>query len=281
MIVHGAQLKIVVRRGEFMVNKVLVSLVIVTLVATISMASPETVFTGTAAWSSTSNWLDGAIPATGWIAYVNGAASVCTVESGYSAVTGAMQIAAGKLVVDSGGNLNVDGSTPGNWSEYNGMVLPLWSAGPSEFVNYGTTTITGDLQVYAGVGTITVNDGLVSVSGMLKLPGWWNGNAHMIINGGTVSVDGLVMQPQSGNATDPATSSIDIKGGKLIIRNTRGYGAITQTYVNVNEIFTSLPGYHIQIGLENGATVVTAVPEPITVSLLGLGGLLIARRSRK
>lgn len=263
-----------------MFKKLFYCCVVGVCVVSVSMGAPQTYPLASGYWNDAGNWLDEGIPDTGWEAMIGGGHTV-TIPSGYNAVTGAIQVDVGTLIVESGATFTVDGSVNGAWDQYTGMVVTLWNT-PAQFITSGTVNITGDLGVFAGSGNITVNDGSVYISGMLNLPAWWSGNAHMVINGGSVSAYGLMMQPQSGNITSPETSSIDIRGGELIIRNTRGYGALVQTYIDVEEIFTSLPGAHLEVTNENGYTVVRAVvPEPAALCLLGLGSLFAVRRNKK
>ncbi len=153
------------------------------------------------------------------------------------------------------------------------------------FYNGATLTINGgslsagnhlDVGGYGG-GTATMNvfGGAITVGGLyLNLNAAANGASYLNLYGGTITDTGAL----SINSTHPAV--IDLRGGTLTVpsgqlgnvnywigsQNILGFG--TAGAVSVDSVST--PGY----------LVITAVPEPATLSLLGAAGLLIVLRRK-
>lgn len=135
----------------------------------------------------------------------------------------------------------------------------------------------GDTWWYSGGPYVTMN-----VNGGLADLNWiWIGG-HLNISGGTMSIPGGVAM--SGNIADDLIR-INVCGGTLILPD-----AFTNT---VNDwlirgillAYGHTPGTDgfdivIDTAVNPGRTTLTAIPEPITITLLGLGGLALIRRKR-
>ena len=130
----------------------------------------------------------------------------------------------------------------------------------------GSLNVTGDLTLgekSTATGTIDMSGGTISCANLVLGVA---GEASISLIEGTIIADSLTMN---------AEGVLDIAGGTLILD-----GEITDitTYGNVLAYSeTGLFNYNYD-SIDN-VTSITAVPEPITVMLLGLGGLLMRRRS--
>lgn len=141
----------------------------------------------------------------------------------------------------------------------------------------GATTAAGDAQIniaYAapGVASLIMDGGTADVDGIVHIG--WGGNGSLILNSGTITVNAIDMAANAG-----ATGTMAITEGKLVIRDwveeqialyiangwITGYGSAENVVVEYDEIANT--------------TTVSAIPEPITLSLLSLGALLLRKRS--
>jgi len=169
----------------------------------------------------------------------------------------------GTINVDAGGTLNTGVITPGGghlWVAMNDGGAPYGQ-------NRGVMNISGTVNVAGmigigtlnavtpsgGVGTVTVLSG-----GVLNL-----GNIHGL---GTSIQPGSVLDIRTGSASGLVTLPGDF------------YDVIL-AYVAAGRITGNGSGSNVVVEYTGTQTLVTAIPEPITLSLLGLGALLLRRRS--
>jgi hypothetical protein len=137
----------------------------------------------------------------------------------------------------------------------------------------GTANLLGHLFVgLSGTGHLQVDSGNINVAGMFGL-GWTGGT-------GTVNLNGGVLHTEQYNFTNAASYSFDITGGEWV-----------ENHFWVNEITALVTAGKITgyggLGTVNVTwdpvlqqTHVTAtIPEPVSICLLGLGALLLRRRS--
>jgi hypothetical protein len=187
------------------------------------------------------------------------------------------------LTVAAGGSV-VTG-TPGydpilNPTGYSGQVILGYYTGNvgALIMDGGTMDITSNFWAgYAGKGILQMNSGTLNVhqyfgpgwnggtaeihldGGVLHTAMWWGGidSIHLAWNNYTFDITGGTWQLE-GFWLDQMQQLID--DGKLT-----GYGSSDNIVVTWDE--------------DNEQTVVTAIPEPISIALLGLGALLIRKRS--
>jgi PEP-CTERM motif len=174
-----------------------------------------------------------------------------------------------KLTID-GGTLNVaDHAFIGQWgTDQIGTIE----------INSGTMNTTllmcgGDTSGAQGDGTLLMNGGTVNISWLLAVAGGYSGTAgagvgHIQLDGGLIDVTG------GGGLIMSTSGSVDIAGGTLIlngnITDMSGYGNVT-AYAGAGSFVYAYDG-----GADR--TTITAIPEPATLVLIGLGSLLIRRK---
>jgi hypothetical protein len=83
------------------------------------------------------------------------------------------------------------------------------------------------------------------------------------------------MKPAAGSGT----ASLEIDGSGEVIVSGNVASSITTNYINTGWIFTTDAGKSVQAVYDNlgGDTVVSVVPEPATIGLLGFGALSLIR----
>jgi len=190
------------------------------------------------------------------------------------------------------------------------QVGTLGTAGPTGTVNIttGTNLTATDPMIighnYFAYGQVLMDDGVVNNHGEIWISRAGLGKLKM--TGGTINSDNATYLGQAGaktdmwatlqlyggtiNCTDLLTARADtsrvtmnVTGGEMILNNDR----VTQVQAYVAAGW--LRGYgvadltHVIITYDsdNNKTHITAVPEPATVLMLGLGGLALIRRKRR
>lgn len=124
---------------------------------------------------------------------------------------------------------------------------------------------------YSGTGVMNMSGGTLDIDGTFGVG--WNGGSL-----GTVNLSGGTITANNWNFT--AGSVMDLSGAGTF-RLPGGWGHVVDARVNDGNIIANAGAgivAHDQIG---GFTVITAVPEPATLTLLGLGAFAALRKRRK
>ncbi|MHC4424764.1 MAG: PEP-CTERM sorting domain-containing protein [Planctomycetota bacterium] len=173
----------------------------------------------------------------------------------------------GVIRVTDGGSL----TTTGGWSAvgYNNTAHMIVETGGS--VSFGEHMWIGLNS--GGPGTLDINGGTVNVAQMIGL-GWDTGTGYVNVNDGGL----LALSNIHG---DGASS---IKGDSLLSINGTGVITLPNDFVGVIETYAGaglIAGDgilgNVQASFADGVTTVV-VPEPASMILLGLGGLLLRRK---
>ena len=176
------------------------------------------------------------------------------------------------VTVAAGGSLVTGGGIyPGQ------LNIGYYVGNTGEFImDGGTATITENLRLgWAGKGILQMNGGTLNTNQMFGI-GWNGGTGEVHLDGG------LLHSAQWWGSTswlDTHNYTFDISGGTWEILGwweaelnlLKDDGWITGYGNSDNVVIAWDPDREI--------TTVTAIPEPITLSLLGLGALLLRRRS--
>jgi hypothetical protein len=182
------------------------------------------------------------------------------------------------LTVGTGGILTVNGQ----------MVLGYFGADgraglPANegrlIMDGGTANLLSHLFVgFTGIGHVQIDSGTLNVAGMFGL-GWNNGSA-------TVDISGGLLNTEQWNFSLASSYNFNFSG----LKTAPGEGEWVQNHfwknelqalVDAGKITTSVPGAHVVVEWDPLAqkTHVFAVPEPISIALLGLGALCLRRKN--
>lgn len=131
--------------------------------------------------------------------------------------------------------------------------------------------------------TVTINGGTVDVGGMFGI-GWDGGSGKVEVNSGLLHLSQWSQDHPSiadGSVLDIEEGTVRIDYWQLDDPETRDLDFGTMEWMVDQGRITAYDGagtVNIDWDAENNQTVLTAVPEPATMSILALGGLFLRRR---
>jgi hypothetical protein len=246
-------------------------------------ASADNAWTGATLdglWSTPGNWSLGVVPAPG----LGQGNTIINNQAGGSTVTvGAGTLASldGDLFAPEWGmTLNVDGGRLTQLSP--GFVFaPVGAAANPSTINVMNggylevqELLIGDNWWFNTAPGVVLN---VSDTSTVKARGWtWIGG-EINLTGGLLDIGGDVNM----NAGGQNNAHVDIAGGTWIVRGA-DISAKVATWIGTGELtaYGGLGSIVVDTLSIPGGTVITAVPEPSSFALLGLGSLLLFRRKR-
>jgi hypothetical protein len=252
-------------------------------------------------WFNSSNWLSSAIPTSAdWTDFRSdnwqaGVGAQPVITAGQTAVTAQIRMNPGygaailPTITVSGGTLNAYkelyiGDAGGNAQFILNSGLVNIGYGGSN----GWTFVGGNV----GNGKLYINGGTFN-AGILGVPKWYGGTTgtgHVYIDGGLLNTAGILIDDSVSANVIEFTKNLADGGGKIVdIQDINDalwtdWQAQVADWVSNGQISTSASA--IQADFSSNGTIRTTeiysvVPEPMSVALLGVGGLLLRRKRRK
>ncbi len=243
-------------------------------------------------WSTAGNWwtnATGGMPAGGpdgdfMVGFNHANLVVCTLDTAVS--VNQIKLAeggVGHLKIVSGGSLTTA------WDQWSGVGFGSGGLGTLEVDGGSFTSQGGGGHLFVGgnagagaVGNIIVRGGGTMTIGQGDTNaqfglGWDGGTGNALIEDGLLWISNW-----SNDQSINANSNMNITGGTVRIKGYR----LDDIYTKVGDGRITGYGYadldHVIVEWDAAAeeTVITAIPEPATMTLLGLGGLALLRRKK-
>lgn len=238
--------------------------------------------------------VDATSPATGELVISGGDNTLTggTLRVGYSSgKKGALTITGGSLtVMDSyttlGGNGVATITMSGGTLTADRITLGQTTAGTTMTMTGGTINVTqkpgsttstsGSLRLGAGNPNLYISGTAVINAEKFYI----NEGGLITMNGGAIYVTGTADSNPTFNFTEAGISSMlgKIEFNSGLFQITGNYASLFDAAIANGNIYTTVEGKTVDAQYANGYTTLTLIPEPMTLVVLGLGSLLLARR---
>lgn len=235
--------------------------------------------------------------ANGFIAYDAGDVSVVTVQPGGTfTLDYATNVTNKGAYIGRGGDgtLDLSGTFYTNWNTYigsNDTAVGTLNVHDGAVYNQGRGGNFSFIVGQGGEGTINIDGGQISMAGSRLDLGVYNSGAytnsrgHIEMSGGQILAKHLYMEInaltlQAGGPVD-VRGTIHQTGGEFLFADPDQVLAINRVNQAIAQgWWTTDPGLSLNVWQDLDGTHVTVIPEPATLGLLGLGGLVLLRRRR-
>jgi hypothetical protein len=239
-------------------------------------------------WSQGANWVGGVAPTPGAFQIFLGTGFPTTTPTPITiGASDVISLTDQIFGPEWGETLNINGSVTAGF----GFAPVGDMAGPMSVVNMygnasyisGDSIFIGDMFWFNGGPNVSMNlyDNSQLTTKYLALGG------HLNIFGGTVTVNNALLIGPAGAgfwgsplSTD-ATRLMDIAGGKLVVAGDASAQVSNLIARGILEGNGIVGNVNVDLLSDPGFTVITAVPEPASMTLLGFGGLAAALFSRR
>jgi hypothetical protein len=221
-------------------------------------------------WSDPTNWTSNSVPgANDWAEIIYDFPKVCILDSDAGTIN-TLHIAAGgagaSMIIKNGGNLTVTGGdvSPG-WNNNGSLTI---ETGGSLTCN-GLFTVGMYADVAGSYAHLFLQGGILTVNNVFYHGIYFGGNPVDVrseINAGILDLDALVLD----------RGVMDIANGTVIVNG--DYTGAVAAWIASGQLTAFGGTGTIFAEVVDGRTYITAVPEPASMALLAMGGVMALRR---
>ena len=280
-----------------MFKKLMVLALVLSLASAASALNVNFLGPDGADWDVASNWATGSVPGladnarpAGFnIAVSTSPTKVVKVQyrgvagSGVTIASGAVLSNAGSFEHDNGSGTTLTqidvGATLNACDQSNAAsIYTAYKLGRAQYsTGHSQCTVEGTMNVVSGatwgMGTPSLSELAFGIWGM----GNWSGSSATMNIGAAGVVNADVLQMNTNGSADCAVLLDIATGGKMVLLSDQR--SVVQAYRALGLIIGD--GGATQVGISyDGSYTTLQVPEPMTIALLGLGGLALLRKKR-